>query len=88
MDPRLDTLRHALWPAQSGAGRDFLAQITVGSVMRRYDLFRVFIAQFIKTELAAVSDITRLADECFGVERVQGIQCAQMLLAIDQPAVP
>ena len=32
--------------------------------------------------------MTRLADEGFGVERVQGIQCAQVLLAIDQPAVP
>ena len=33
MDARLDALRHALWPAQSGAGRDFLSQITVGSVV-------------------------------------------------------
>ena len=33
MDAGLDGLWHAVWPAQSGAGRDFLSQITVGSVM-------------------------------------------------------
>ena len=87
MDPRLHGSRYALWPAQFGAGSHFLAEVAVSRVVGRNNFFRIFIAQLIQAELAAICDEPCFCNECLGVQRLQRAQRTQVLLAVDQSPV-
>ena len=67
--PRL--FRHALGPALGGAGVGELAQVRLRREVRRHQLFRVFIAQLVQREAAALGDEARLQQH---LRRIQGLQ--------------